>query len=87
MTLCNLAYPPTNCIELVWYLLETTDLLEAVNPIRTGTDDHAPSDAELNALWGDCDPPIGAVVYWYDTNAAEASQWVTHDGTTWEQML
>lgn len=86
MTLCDLSYPPDNCIGLIEYIECVAGILAGVNAIRCGEDDHEPSDVELDALWGTCDPPAGALVEWWNTNTVTGSQWVTTDGSAWEQV-
>jgi hypothetical protein len=87
MTLCDLTYPPQDCASLVHYINTLIDLLAEINPIRSGSDTGDPLDADLNALWAPCTPPIGAIVHWLNTTSSIGSQWVTFDGSTWEQVF
>ena len=85
MTLCNFisefGNAPEDCVPLVGYVWGFVNAMVTVNPIKCGTGAGAPNGATLEALWGACDVPPGALVMWWDTAAVEGSQWYCKDGS------
>lgn len=85
MTICtifdDLGQPPENCAALQQWLWLFVQRLTTVNPIKCGTDTDDPVSDDLEALWGDCDIPPGALVIWYNSVSGNTTYWVCPEGS------
>lgn len=90
MSICNYinerGYPPQDCTGMQGYLGGLITVMSEANPLQCDEAANDPDNADLNALYGTCDVPQGAIVNWYNTLSATGSVWV-FIGETWVQML
>lgn len=81
---CEFTLPDSDCASLVAYVksLVTTAKEQARIAYASGTADA--TDDQLNALWGECDPPDCAVVVWFNTTTETFEVW-SYINSTWRQ--
>lgn len=91
MSLCDISYPPEDCVALRYWLWDLVQILTYVDPVKCGTGTADPSAAQLEALWGTCDVPPGAFAVWYNSVGAETTYWYCKDGSVvgcgWTELV